>query len=518
MQLLASYLSGSWSQGSGARVTLVNPATEAPLAEVASGGHDLAAAFAHARATAGRELARLTFAERGALLGALGKAIHGAREELIALAVANGGNTRGDAKFDIDGGALTLSHYAELGARLGDAPLVADGDPIQVGRTARMGGQHVWARRQGVAVHINAFNFPGWGLCEKLGPALLAGMPVIAKPATATALVAHRMAELFVPLLPPGALQLLVGPAGSLLDHVGASDVVAFTGGSATARALRTHPRIVACSVRLNVEADSLNAAILAPDVEPSSEAFALLLADVVRDMTQKTGQKCTAIRRVLVPAGRQADVLEALRERLGAIAVGDPAREEVRMGPLATAQQLRDVREGIARLAAATDAGFGGTGELEPVGVPKGTGYFVGPIVRVTPTPMACAPLHDHEIFGPVVTVGPYDGDPQLAAAFVARGEGCLVSSAYSDDRDWVRSFVSSAAAWAGRLYLGSSKMAAQSPGPGTALPSLVHGGPGRAGGGEELGGERGLHAYMQRVALEGDASVLKSLLAPAG
>jgi oxepin-CoA hydrolase/3-oxo-5,6-dehydrosuberyl-CoA semialdehyde dehydrogenase len=516
MQLLASYLSGSWSQGSGARATLVNPATEAPLAEVASGGHDLAAAFAHARTTGARELARLTFAGRGALLGALAKAIHGAREELIALAVANGGNTRGDAKFDVDGGAVTLSHYAELGQKLGDAPLLPDGDPVQVGRTARMGGQHVWARRQGVAVHINAFNFPGWGLCEKLAPALLAGMPVIAKPATATALVAHRMAELFVPLLPPGALQLLVGPAGALLDHVGPGDVVAFTGGSATARALRTHERIVACSVRLNVEADSLNAAVLGPDVEPSSETFALLLADVVRDMTQKTGQKCTAIRRVLVPAGRQTDVLDAMRERLGAIAVGDPAREDVRMGPLATAQQLRDVREGIARLAAATTEGYGGTGELEPIGVPKGTGYFVGPIVRVTPAPMDCAPLHDHEIFGPVVTVGPYDGDPGRAAAFIARGEGCLVSSAYSDDRDWVAGFVGSAAAWTGRLYLGSSKMAAQSPGPGTVLPSLVHGGPGRAGVGEELGSERGLHAYMQRLALEGDASVLKSLLSP--
>ncbi|HWU86191.1 MAG TPA: 3,4-dehydroadipyl-CoA semialdehyde dehydrogenase [Kofleriaceae bacterium] len=514
MQLLASYLSGSWSPGAGARATLVNPATEAPLAEVATGGHDLAAAFSHARTAGVRELARLTFAERGALLGALAKAIHGAREELIALAVANGGNTRGDAKFDIDGGAVTLSHYAELGGRLGGATLLADGDPIQVGRTARMGGQHVWAPRRGVAVHINAFNFPGWGLCEKLAPALLAGMPVIAKPATATALVAHRMVELFAPLLPPGALQLLVGPAGALLDHLAPTDVVAFTGGSATARALRTHERIVGRSVRLNVEADSLNAAILAPDVALSSEAGALFLADVVRDLTQKTGQKCTAIRRVLVPADREGEVIEALRERLGAIAVGDPARDDVRMGPLATAQQLRDVREGIARLAAATHPVFGGSGEVAPLGVAPGTGYFVGPVVRATDTPMSCAPLHEHEIFGPVVTLAPYDGDPVFAASFVARGEGCLVSSAYSDDRDWVAGFVSSSAAWAGRLYLGSSKMAAQSPGPGTALPSLLHGGPGRAGGGEELGGERGLHAYLQRTALEGDASVLKSLL----
>ena len=512
MQLLASYLSGAWSQGSGSRIALVNPATEAPLAEVASSGHDLAAAFAYARGTGTRELAQLTFAQRGALLTALAKAIHGAREELIAIAVANGGNTRGDAKFDVDGGAVTISHYADLGTKLGTATLLPDGEPIQVGRTARMGGQHVWARRAGVAVHINAFNFPGWGLCEKLAPALLAGMPVIAKPATATAHVAHRLVELFAPLLPPGALQLLVGPAGDLLDHARVGDVVAFTGGSATAKSLRE--KLVGRDVRLNIEADSLNAAVLAPDVDASSETYALFLADIVRDMTQKTGQKCTAIRRVLVPRGRETDVADAMRERLAAIQIGDPANEAVRMGPLATAQQLRDVREGIARLAAATDAIYGGTGEITPIGVPAGKGYFVGPVVRATKTPLECAPLNDHEVFGPVSTLGSYDGDAGFAAKFIARGEGCLVSSAYSDDRDWVARFVGAAAPWAGRLYLGSAKMAAQSPGPGTVLPSLTHGGPGRAGGGEELGGERGLHGYMQRIALEGDASVLKSLL----
>jgi 3,4-dehydroadipyl-CoA semialdehyde dehydrogenase len=514
MQLLTSYLSGAWSPGSGPRSTLVNPATEEPLAEVHGGGHDLAGAFGYARATGGRELGQLTFAQRGALLGGLAKAIHGAREELLALAIANGGNTRGDAKFDIDGGALSLSHYADLGARLGGARMLVDGEPVQVGRTARLGGQHVWTRRAGVAVHINAFNFPGWGLCEKLACALLAGIPVIAKPATATALVAHRLVQLFAPLLPAGALQLLVGPAGTLLEHLGPGDVVAFTGGSATARLLRTHPAIVGHAVRLNIEADSLNAAVLAPDVELTSEAGALFVVDVVRDMTQKTGQKCTAIRRVLVPEDRLADVADAVRERLSRIVVGDPAHDGIGMGPLATAQQRDDVRAGIARLAAATDAVHGGTGEVDPVGVPVGKGFFVGPVVRATGSPMTCAPLHDHEVFGPVVTLGAYSGEPAAAAEFVARGEGCLVSSAYSDDRDWVGRFVASAAPWAGRLYLGSSKMASQSPGPGTALPQLLHGGPGRAGGGEELGGERGLHFYMQRCALEGDASVLKALI----
>lgn len=514
MQLLASYLHGTWSTGSGARTPLVNPATEEVIAEVSTGGHDLAAAFGYAREAGARELAGMTFAQRGALLASLAKAIHGAREELIALAIANGGNTRGDAKFDIDGGAVTLSHYAELGTKLGGTSLLGDGEPIQVGRTARMGGQHVWARRRGVAVHINAFNFPAWGLCEKLACALLAGMPVISKPATATALVAHRLAQLFEPLLPAGVLQLLVGPAGSLLDHLTAGDAVAFTGGSSTARTLRTHPKIIEHGVRLNIEADSLNAAILGPDVDLTSEAGALFLADVVRDMTQKTGQKCTAIRRVLVPDARFAEICDAIRERVSSIAVGDPSREDVRMGPVATAQQRDDVKAGIARLAAATDSVHGGTGEVTPIGVPAGKGYFIGPVVRSTKSPMDCAPLNDHEVFGPVSTVGSYSGDAAFAAAFVARGEGCLVSSAYSDDRDWVASFVTAAAPWAGRLYLGSSKMASQSPGPGTVLPSLLHGGPGRAGGGEELGGERGLHFYMQRCALEGDASVLKSLI----
>jgi 3,4-dehydroadipyl-CoA semialdehyde dehydrogenase len=322
---LGSYLSGTWSLGSGSRVALVNPATEATIAEVASGGHDLEAAFEFARTAGSRELGALTFAQRGELLATLAKAIHGAREELIALAVANGGNTRGDAKFDIDGGSVNLTHYAELGAKLGSAKLLADGEPIQIGRTARLVGQHVYTRKSGVAIHINAFNFPGWGLCEKLAPALLAGVPVIAKPATATAHVAHRLVELFAPLLPPGALSLLVGPAGALLDQVGPGDVIAFTGSSATARSIRSHAKVIAASAHVNVEADSLNAAILGPDVELSSETGGLFVADVVRDMTQKTGQKCTAIRRVLVPVERAADLHELIKERLAAIQIGDP-------------------------------------------------------------------------------------------------------------------------------------------------------------------------------------------------
>jgi 3,4-dehydroadipyl-CoA semialdehyde dehydrogenase len=516
MKTLASYLAGAWTLGAGPATPLVNPATEETLAEAHGRGLDFGAALRFARERGGPALRAMTFAERGALCAALAKAIHGAREELIALAVANGGNTRGDAKFDVDGASGTLAHYGDLAAKLGGARLLADGEPVQIGRTARLVGQHAWGPRPGVAVLINAFNFPAWGLAEKMACAIVAGMPVLCKPATATALVTHRLVEIWAAagVLPEGALQLLVGPAGDLVEHLRTPDVLAFTGSSDTARALRGHPRVVAESVRVNIEADSLNAAVLAPDVELSSEAGQLFLADVFRDMTQKTGQKCTAIRRVLVPEARFDDVLGILKERLGALVVGDPSRDDVRMGPVATAQQAKDVRAGIARLAGATDAVFGGTGEIAAVGVPAGKGFFVGPVLRSTRDPRGCEPMHAHEVFGPVSTIGAYDGDPTNAAGIVALGQGGLVASCYSDDRDWLGRFVGEAAGWNGRIYVGSEKIAAMSPGPGTALPQLQHGGPGRAGDGAELGGLRGVALYQQRVALQGDASLLKALV----
>jgi 3,4-dehydroadipyl-CoA semialdehyde dehydrogenase len=325
--------------------------------------------------------------------------------------------------------------------------------------------------------------------------------------------VTHRLTQLVSAVLPAGALQLLCGSASTLLDHCRIGDVVAFTGSSATARLLRGHRNVIEHAIRLNVEADSLNAAVLGPDVDLSSETGQLFLADVVRDMTQKSGQKCTAIRRIMVPIGRMDAVASAMAERLSTIVVGDPTREDVRMGPLATASQLADVRAGIARLAAATQEVLGGHGEVAPRGDGTANGYFIGPVLRRTNDGHACAVLHEHEVFGPVATIAGYDGSAGDAATMVALGEGGLVSAAYSDDRQWVQQFVGRAAAWNGRLFLGSAKMAAQSPGPGTVLPSLIHGGPGRAGGGEELGGLRGLGFYLQRCALQGDATVLKFL-----
>ncbi|MGO8993592.1 MAG: 3,4-dehydroadipyl-CoA semialdehyde dehydrogenase [Polyangiaceae bacterium] len=506
---LDSYLEGKWVAGKGKTATLVNPATEEPIARCSTEGVDFAAALAFARERGGAALRGMSFAARGEMIRAMSRAIHAHRDELIGLAIANGGNTRSDAKFDIDGASGTLAAYADVAQEIGDARVLADGDATQLGRSARLFGQHVFVPRHGVAVHVNAFNFPAWGLAEKAAVALLAAMPVVSKPGTSTALVAHRIVKIFVDekLLPEGALSFVCGGAGSLLDHVGGQDVLAFTGSSGTGAMLRGGKGVLAHSVRVNVEADSLNAAVLGPDVEEGSEVLNLFLTDVARDVTQKTGQKCTAIRRVYVPAAKVDAVVELLRERLAAVKVGDPAREETGMGPLATAQQLKDVRDGIAKLETCAKIVFG------TKDAPFAKGFFLAPVLLVGSSPSAGDAAHSHEVFGPVVTVMPYDGSAQGAARLVAAGGGGLVASVYSDDKDFLQGCVLGIAPFHGRVTIGSSKTAAQSIPPGTVLPSLIHGGPGRAGGGEELGGRRGLAFYMQRTALQGDRALLEAI-----
>lgn len=515
MKKLHSYVAGEWVEGAGEGRPLYNPSTEEVVALSSTEGLDFAAAMDFARTRGGPALRALTFAQRGEILRKMAKAIHSAREELLALALDNGGNTRKDAKFDVDGASATLAAYADLGQQLGDRRTLIDGDSVQVGRTARYQGMHVLTPRCGVAVHVNAFNFPAWGLAEKAATALLAGMPVVSKPATATAVVAHRMMELFVDggYLPEGALSFVAGSPGDLLSYLQGQDVLAFTGSSVTAKTLRQGEGVLARSVHINVEADSLNAAVLGPDVEPGSETEALFLVDVVRDVTQKAGQKCTAIRRIFVPQSRLEHIAEALRDRLSGVTVGHPGDKSVGMGPVATAAQLRDVRQGIDLLAGETEALIGGTGEVEPVGVPPGKGYFVGPVVRLCRDPQTASVLHEHEVFGPVATLAPYSGAGLEAAELVNKGQGGLVASIYSDDRDYLGEAVPAMCAYHGRLYLGSAKMASQSLGPGTVLPVLLHGGPGRAGGGEELGGMRGMSLYQQRTAIQGDKGILKAL-----
>jgi oxepin-CoA hydrolase/3-oxo-5,6-dehydrosuberyl-CoA semialdehyde dehydrogenase len=512
---LRSHLGGRWVEGTQNEDVLVNPATEEPLARVMTGGFDLLAALQHARARGGPALRAMTFAERGQMLKAMADVLQGRRDELLDLAVANGGNTRSDAKFDVDGATFTLSAYAELARSLGDARFLVDGEGVQLARSPRFHGQHLAVPRAGVAVHINAFNFPAWGLAEKAATALLAGMPVLSKPATSSAMVAHRVMEALVEaaVLPEGALSLLVGSPRGLVELLGAQDVLAFTGSGETGARIRALPNVIRHNVRVNVEADSLNAAVLGPDVEPGSETWDLYLKDVLRDMTQKAGQKCTAIRRILAPAGVADRVRDDLADRLSGVTVGNPAQEGVRMGPVATAAQRDDVREGIDALARDGRLVFG-TADVRPVGVDAGKGFFVGPVL-VEVEPGAEAPtVHGREVFGPVATVIPYGGGAAEAAEIVARGNGGLVSSIYAEDVAFVTELALGLAPHHGRIFLGSAKVAELSPGPGTVLPQLVHGGPGRAGGGEELGGVRGMSLYLQRVALEGARPVIDRIV----
>lgn len=512
---LASYVGGEWIKGQSTS-ELFNPSTEEVVAKAGTAGVDFGKALAHARTTGGAALRALNFAERAELLKAAAKAIHAHRDELMKLAIENAGNTRSDAKFDIDGATGTLQYYGDLGSQLGATNVIEDAEAFQLARSPRLYGAHAWVPRRGVAVHVNAFNFPAWGLAEKAACAWLAGMPVISKPATSTAVVAWRITQILIEaqVLPEGALSFIAGSAGNLLEQLTGQDVLAFTGSSDTGTMLRSGKTVTSQNVRVNVEADSLNAAVLGPDVSAGAETLNLFLGDVVRDMTQKTGQKCTAIRRVYVPKDKVSEVLALLEERLATIKVGNPADESVTMGPVATAQQLRDVRAGIGKLTSCAKVVRGGADPINGIGAPKNKGYFVAPTLLVSDSPSVGDVAHSHEVFGPVATVMAYDGTAETVSTLVCGGGGGLVSSVYSDDKDFVRGTVLGIAPFHGRVTIGSEKIAGQAVPPGTVMPSLIHGGPGRAGSGEELGGKRGLAFYMQRVALQGDRALVESVL----
>jgi oxepin-CoA hydrolase/3-oxo-5,6-dehydrosuberyl-CoA semialdehyde dehydrogenase len=509
--VLKSFVNGKWQEGSGKPITLLNPATEEPLAETSTGGIDFSATLEFARSVGGPALRSLSFVERAENLQALYEALFSHREEFIELSIANGGNTRNDAKFDVDGATATLLAYVDVGKELGDRHIINDGDSTQIGRTPRYAGRHIYSTMQGVAVHVNAFNFPAWGMIEKAAVALLAGMPVVSKPATSTALLAGRMTEIMIEsgALPKGAFSFIAGSVGDMLDHLEPQDVLAFTGSGNTAALLRSLDAHTQQSVRINVEADSLNAAVMGPDVESGSETWQMMLNEVTTDVRQKAGQKCTAIRRVFVPPVKLESFCDALKERLEDVVVGNPSESAVRMGPLVSANQLNDVTAGLEALRAQATRVTGSLQPEELVGVEKGRGYFLTPHLFRVDDVAAATIVHEREIFGPIVSVLPYD-DVAGLIGLVAAGGGSLVSSVYSDDRNFSREMLIGLAPFNGRLTHGSSKVAAISPGPGTVMPMLVHGGPGRAGGGEELGGARGLAFYMQRTAVQGYSPLL--------
>ncbi len=508
MDTLDSYLQGRWIAGEAPFTELVDPASGDVRGRASSNGLDLSAALAYARQTGGPALRAMTFTQRAELLEVLAKAIHDHRDELLELSRFSGGTTRGDAKFDVDGASGTLQYYAYHGKQLGDRTFLLDGEPEGILRSKRFVGQHVWVPRQGVAIHINAFNFPAWGLAEKAAVALLAGMPVLSKPGTATAELTHRIAKLWVQTgaLPDGAFSLLVGSARDLLDHVHAQDCVAFTGGSSTAARIRGHEAVVARNVRVNIEADSLNASILGPDVEPGSDTFQMFVNQVVHDMAQKAGQKCTAVRRVFVPEALVEAATAALVDRLSGVTVGEPAEKGVDIGPVASPSQHRSVSEGLTTLEE--------IGTVLWRGEAPEKGCFVRPGLFRVDGGKSAPFVHEHEVFGPVASVLPWSGEAAEVVDLVAAGGGGLVVSVYSDDPAWAGPVILGLAPWHGRIHWGSKKVHDQSPGPGTVLPNLVHEVPGKAGGGEELGGGRGLPFYMQRTAIQADRGLLERIL----
>jgi oxepin-CoA hydrolase/3-oxo-5,6-dehydrosuberyl-CoA semialdehyde dehydrogenase len=456
----------------------------------------------------------MDFQRRAGVLRALGKHLAERKEALYAISAWTGA-TRRDGWIDIEGGIGTLAAYAGIGAsELPSGNLVHEGPAIPLGKRGTFAGTHVLVPRRGVAVHVNAFNFPVWGLLEKFAPAFLAGMPCIAKPATATAYLTEALVREIDAsgLLPPGALQLVVGGVGDLLERLDGRDLVTFTGSADTAARLRTHPNLVRHSVPFNAEADSLNAAILAPDVEPHSAEFGLFVDEVAREMSVKAGQKCTAIRRAIVPRARLDAVAQALRAKLAALVVGDPALEGVQMGALASREQQRDVAGQVARLARDCETVFGAADGFAPRGERVEAGAFFAPTLLLCARPREVASVHEIEAFGPVATLMPYD-DLDDAIDLAARGRGSLVATLATASPAIAAEAIPRLAALHGRLHVLDAEAAAESTGHGSPLPVLKHGGPGRAGGGEELGGLRAVTHYLQRAAVQGSPTMLTAI-----
>ncbi len=501
MQQLASFLSGVWQSGRGRERNIHHAITGEALWEVTSEGLDMAAARRYAIERGGETLRAMTFIERAAMLKAVAKHLLEHKAQFYALS-AQTGATKADSWVDIEGGIGTLFTYAGLGSReLPDDTLWPEDDLIPLSKEGGFAARHVLTSKSGVAVHINAFNFPCWGMLEKLAPTWLAGMPAIIKPATATAQVTQAMVKAIVDsgLVPDGAISLICGGAGDLLDQLDAQDVVTFTGSASTGQTLRVHPNIVANAIPFTMEADSLNCCVLGEDVTPEQPEFALFIREVVREMTAKAGQKCTAIRRVIVPENRLEAVSQALIARLEKVVVGDPAQEGVKMGALVNAEQRADVQEKVDQLiAAGCQVRLGGKADLQAAGA------FFPPTLLFCPQPDETPAVHAIEAFGPVATLMPYrSADP------VSYTHLTLVTA----DLATARRFIAGAARPHGRIQILNEESSKESTGHGSPLPQLVHGGPGRAGGGEELGGLRAVKHYLQRTAVQGSPSMLAAV-----
>ena len=510
--LLPNFTAGQWTLGTGPGTPLFDPVLGTELVRVDATGLDLPEAFRFAREEGGAALRALTYRQRAALLAATVKVLQANRAAYEDISVTNSGTVKADTAVDVDGGIFTLGTYAKLGDGLGDVHHLADGDAARLGKDPLFQSQHVLVPTRGVALFINAFNFPSWGLWEKAAPALLSGVPVIVKPATATAWLTQRMVKDVVDagIWPAGALNIICGSSAGLLDQLQPFDVVSFTGSADTAAVIRSHPAVVQRSVRVNIEADSVNSALLLPGAtaEDTQAALDLLVKEVAREMTVKAGQKCTAIRRVFVPEALYDTAAAAISARLTKTTVGNPRNEGVRMGALVSRTQLNAVREGLALLKAHTDVLHDGSA-TPLVDADAAVACCVAPTLLGTRQPDACGIVHDVEVFGPVATLMPYRDVPH-ALALVRRGQGSLVASLYGTDAAALGAAALELADSHGRVHVISPDVAALHTGHGNVMPQSLHGGPGRAGGGEELGGLKALNFYHRRCAIQASTAVL--------
>ncbi|UCL84604.1 phenylacetic acid degradation bifunctional protein PaaZ [Pseudomonas sp. HS-18] len=511
--ILQSFIGGRWVGQHGAQAlrSALNGQTVARTHEEAL---DFAETVAHAREQGLKELMSMDFQQRAQRLKALALYLTERKEQLYEIS-RHSGATRADSWIDIEGGAGTLFAYAGVGGReLPSGNVVHEGPAMPLGKTGKFAGSHILVPRGGIAVHINAFNFPIWGMLEKFAPSFLAGMPCIVKPATATSYITEAAVRVMHEsgLLPAGSLQLIIGGTGDLLDRLQGQDIVTFTGSADTAAKLRVNPNLIRHSVPFNAEADSLNCAILAPDVTPDDEEFDLFVKEVAREMTVKAGQKCTAIRRAIVPAKHIDAVAERLRDRLAKVVVGDPSVDGVKMGALASHAQQADVAERVEALLKSSELVFGAKDGFAPRGDGVAEGAFFAPTLLRSRDPHAEGGAHDIEAFGPVTTLMAYD-DIDEAVALAARGKGSLVASLITRDPQVAAKVVPVMGALHGRLHILDRESAAESTGHGSPLPVLKHGGPGRAGGGEELGGLRAVKHYLQRTAVQGSPSMLMAV-----
>lgn len=511
--LLHNHLAGRWIAGTGAGNPLFDPVLGTELARIDATGLDLGAGFDFARQQGGAALRALSYRERAGLLAAALKVMQARRDRYYEIATANSGTVKNDSAVDIDGAFYTLGQYVKWGEALGDRRFMLDGDAARLGKEPLFQSQHVQVPTRGLALLINAFNFPAWGLWEKAAPALLSGVPVVVKPASATAWLTQQMVQDVVNagVLPAGALSVVCGSSAGLMDALQPFDVVSFTGSADTAALIRGHHAVARRSVRVNIEADSINSALLLAGEAPDGEAFGLLVKEVVREMTVKSGQKCTAIRRIFVPEALYHSAAEALSARLAKVTVGNPRNETVRMGALVSRAQLQAVREGLAQLRQGADTLHDGATHAL-VDADPAVACCVGPTLLGVRDADAAGRVHDTEVFGPVATLLPYR-DPAHALALIRRGQGSLVASVYGSDPAALAATAAELADSHGRVHVVSPEVAALHSGHGNVMPQSLHGGPGRAGGGEELGGLRALNFYHRRSAVQAGTAVLAGL-----